>query len=176
MLPFRKNPSLTNSTTFWQHSQIQMALWWLRETSKESYWCFFSKEKYEIGNEMVFWRHFIIYATKLKNWILFFSHKKFSIFKIPTNLLFSLEKNFSLILLLLPSKLATSVCKTLQSVVWCFLKTCIHSNELISFDYFLNAPLFFHTKFIFPFHIKVIPMKFIQDKNLELPNGEFYSR
>ena len=106
----------------------------------------------------------------------FFSHKKFSIFKIPTNLLFSLEKNFSLILLLLPSKLATSVCKTLQSVVCCFLKTCLHSNELISFDYFLNAPLFFHTKFIFPFHIKVIPMKFIQDKNLELPNGEFYSR
>ena len=102
--------------------------------------------------------------------------KTFSIFKIPTNLLFSLEKNFSLILLLLPSKLATSVCKTLQSVVCCFLKTCLHSNELISFDCFLNAPLFFHTKFTFPFHIKVIPMKFNQDKNLELPTGEFYSR
>ena len=41
----------------------------------------------------------------------------------------------------------------------------LHLNELTSFDHFLNA--------LFSFHIKVIPLKFNQDKNLELLIREF---
>ena len=44
----------------------------------------------------------------------------------------------------------------------------LHSNELISFDYFLNV--------FFSFHAFFIPLKFNQDKNLELLTREFYSR
>ena len=56
-----------------------------------------------------------------------------------------------------------------------FQKICLYSNELILFDYFLNILFFsFHTIFIFSFHIKVLPLKFNQDKNLELLTREFY--
>ena len=76
---FPQNVSLTNLTTFRPHSQIQMALQWLPETSKKSYWCFFNRGKFETGNEMVGLFHFIIYVTILKNWILLLSQEKFSI-------------------------------------------------------------------------------------------------
>ena len=72
-------------------------------------------------------------------------------------------------------------------LVCCFLKTCLHLNELISFDYLHSnesntlrllpeRPFFFsfHTMFIFYFHIKVIPLKFNEDESLELLSQEFY--
>ena len=79
MFHFPQNLRLTNLTNFWQHSQIHMALRRFLETSKKAIRCFFNKKKFEIGNEMVVLRHFIIYVTILKNWILLFSHEKFSI-------------------------------------------------------------------------------------------------
>ena len=151
MLSFPKNLRLTNSTTFWQHSQIQMALWWLRETSKKSYWCFFSKEKYEIGNEMVGWRHFIIYATKLKNWILFSSHKNIFNFQDPNKSSIFFREKF--LINTVTAAIKTSyVC--LQNITKCsvmFFKN-LHTLEWINIIWLLpERPSFLSYKVYFSF-------------------------
>ena len=106
---------------------------------------------------------------------------------LPINLVTSISfrKNFPSVLLLLSSKLRY-VCLQNSTTYYCvvFLRTYLHSNELISLDYLHSNELIsfdyslnvlFHTKLIFSFLIKVIPLKFNQNKNLELLTRELYS-
>ena len=88
------------------------------------------------------------------------------------------RRYFSSILLLLSSKLRVFA-KQYNVLVCCFPTfelasfDFLHSNELISFDYFLNVLFSFHTMSIFSSHIEVIPLKLNQDKNLKLLTREF---
>ena len=63
-----------------------------------------------------------------------------------------------------------------------FKKTCLYSSELISFDYLTfkwiniisllpESPVYF-----FSFHIKIIPLKFNQGKNLKLLTWELITQ